>query len=308
MNEETKRFEAVREKTAQVVATAEALYGVKLNPLSISFNLRGRVAGWASCKACRTGSGKTFGLRFNRNLVLGDKHYQDILDETVPHEVAHLVCYANPGLGKNHDRGWKRVCVAIGGNGKTRHEYDTKIEGSGWDYMTDKGHLVTVTSKIHRRIQESGRVFRYKDGKGAISKLSPFCKEGGEMPDSPPIENIIPSKPALIDRTKRKAAALHTMKNFKEDDDSGESDALDWLRWAESVMSAEAVDNTDSQARITVRRSEGGTSKAATVRSMIRMAKENRLPVEDVIRQVVSELGMPRSQATNYVMQNWRKV
>jgi predicted SprT family Zn-dependent metalloprotease len=308
VNEETRRFDSIREKTAEVVAKAESLYGVKLNPLSTSFNLRGRVAGWASCKACRTGQGKTFGLRFNRNLILGDKHYQDILDETVPHEVAHLVCYADPSLGKNHDRGWKRVCIAIGGNGKTRHEYDTKIQGSGWDYMTDLGHRVTVNAKTHRRIQESGRVFRYRNGKGAISKLSPFCKEGGEMPESPPTGNIIPSKPLLVDRDTRKAEALKTMQNFKENDDSGESDTLDWLRWAESVMSAEVVDDGSKNDHPIVRRSDGSMSKAALVRSMIRTAKENGLPVEDVIRQAISELGMSRGQATNYVMQNWRKV
>jgi predicted SprT family Zn-dependent metalloprotease len=37
--------------------------------------------------------------------------------ETVAHELAHCVCFRNPMLGSNHDRGWKAVCRDMGGDG-----------------------------------------------------------------------------------------------------------------------------------------------------------------------------------------------
>jgi predicted SprT family Zn-dependent metalloprotease len=36
---------------------------------------------------------------------------------TVGHELAHCVCFRDPMLGSNHDRGWKSVCRDMGGDG-----------------------------------------------------------------------------------------------------------------------------------------------------------------------------------------------
>lgn len=36
---------------------------------------------------------------------------------TVQHEMAHAVCFRT-GAGDNHDRGWKRVCAEMGGDGE----------------------------------------------------------------------------------------------------------------------------------------------------------------------------------------------
>jgi predicted SprT family Zn-dependent metalloprotease len=41
-----------------------------------------------------------------------------MLEDTVPHEIAHFVCQVK-GLGKNHDEGWRKVCRELGGNGIT---------------------------------------------------------------------------------------------------------------------------------------------------------------------------------------------
>ena len=95
------RFAEITEKTKQVLAKAKELYGVDITP-SISYNLRGRVAGWAGCKYCM--GQRVYTLRFNRELI-SRKHFENIRDETVPHEVGHLVCYARLELGREHVMG-----------------------------------------------------------------------------------------------------------------------------------------------------------------------------------------------------------
>jgi predicted SprT family Zn-dependent metalloprotease len=184
MQTDLSRFDAIRNKTSEVLALATKLYGVDLKPV-IQFNLRGRVAGWAKCKICA--GQKTYTLRFNRELIQG-KHFQDIRDETVAHEVAHLVCYARPELGRKHDMGWKRVCLALGGNGQTRHDYDVTPVGGGIVYVTDRGHEVVVSKIIHGKIQQ-GRSYRYRSGKGSINRSCTWYVQG----QNPPAET---NKPA----------------------------------------------------------------------------------------------------------------
>ena len=113
------RREAILTRCYEIFRRAEAQYGVNLGRVEILFNLRGRVAGMACCRRNRfSGAPATdLKLRFNVDMIAGDG-YDHILNDCVPHEIAHLVCYANPQLGANHDRGWKRVCVALGGNGE----------------------------------------------------------------------------------------------------------------------------------------------------------------------------------------------
>ena len=170
------RFAEITQKTKQMLELAKKLYGVEINP-SISYNLRGRVAGSAGCKFCA--GQRVYTLRYNRELI-GGKHFEDIRDETVPHEVAHLVCYARPELGRKHDMGWQRVCVALGGNGKTRHDYDVVVKGR-WDYITNLGHKVSVTARHHNHVQMGG-VLTFKRGKGTIDRYCRFAPSGQEMP------------------------------------------------------------------------------------------------------------------------------
>ena len=268
MKLETARFEAVRERTQQVLAKAEQLYGVKINPI-ISFNLKGRVAGWAGCKFCMlTRQATQFTLRFNCELING-KHFEDIMNETVPHEVAHLVCYARPDLGRKHDAGWKRVCMALGGNGKTRHDYDVVIKGR-WDYITDRGHKVSV-SKRHHAVVQSGLTLTFKKGLGAINKSSPCAPSGQlkivEKPDNIiVVSNMPPSNPNIKVKTP-------------------------------PALPAE-------KPKIP---SKGETSWASQVRGLIADAKAEGRDQVSVISAAVA-LGMLKTSAVNCVKANWNKV
>jgi predicted SprT family Zn-dependent metalloprotease len=181
------RFALITARTQEVLNKAEALYGVKINP-SIAFNLRGRVAGWAGCKFCfLTRKATQFSLRFNRELITGN-HFDDMMNNTVPHEVAHLVCYARPELGRKHDGGWKRVCMALGGNGDRCHNYDVVVKGR-WDYLTDLGNKVSVTKKHHAYVQQGGTL-RFKRGLGMITKSS-MCAPSGQLQVTPKSDGTV---------------------------------------------------------------------------------------------------------------------
>lgn len=262
------KIAAVRTKTAEVIAKAKSLYGVDLSSALISFDLRGRVAGWALWKHCGIGGTKQYQLKFNQDMILGN-HLQDMLNDIVPHEVAHLVCYANPILGRKHDTGWKRICIALGGNGRRCHNNEVQYVNGGYDYMTDTGRKVTVSTILHRKIQE-GRTYRFRDGKGHVTQDSAYCTQGGVMPASKPVQVTVPaySPPSVR------------------------------YPWQIQVTVVKPV--IPAQA--------GGMSKAAQVRDWIRDAKNHGETQESVIAQTMYCLSMPRGQAIRYVTENWVRV
>jgi predicted SprT family Zn-dependent metalloprotease len=189
------RFEAVRARTQEVLAKAELLYGVKIDP-KILFNLKGRVAGWAGCKFCRiTRKAQDFTLRFNSELIQG-KHFEDMMNLTIPHEVAHLTCYARPDLGAKHNPGWKRVCVSLGGSGDRTHSYNTApARGDGFTYRATCGTEITVSAVIHRKIQMGqGRVLRKT--KGRIHKDCAWVPYGQPV-DTAPVAPTSTAQPVM---------------------------------------------------------------------------------------------------------------
>jgi predicted SprT family Zn-dependent metalloprotease len=187
---DTARYQAIRNKTTELLELAQRLYGVDIKP-TISFNLRGRVAGWAGCKHCRIKQQRVYTLRFNSDLIQG-KHFEDIRDETVAHEIAHLVCFARPELGRKHDGGWQRVCIALGGNGNTRHDYEVTYAGGGWDYIATCGTKITVSNVIHQRIQAGQSRMLRRTG-GRVNRSCQFARQGSTMPVATQVREVQPA-------------------------------------------------------------------------------------------------------------------
>ena len=113
------RIQQVQDKVNQLMARAEQLYGVRMPAVRIRFDLTGRAAGIAGCMINRwTREASDFYLRFNTSHMRSDTDWPHLINDVVPHEIAHTVCQAFPRLGKHHDAGWQRVCLALGGNGR----------------------------------------------------------------------------------------------------------------------------------------------------------------------------------------------
>lgn len=276
----TTRNDEIRSKVKDVLAKAELLYGVKLNP-QVLFNLKGRVAGWAGCKICRMTLSRNYFLRFNQDLING-KHFEDMRDETVPHEVAHLVCFARPELGRNHNDGWRRVCLALGGNGKTRHDYEVQHAGGTIVYISDRGHEIRISKNRHTKVQR-GTSYRFKHGKGTIDRYCAWAPEG----QTPVVRVKRPEPmqiaPGDINQLGRVLAGIMGVNPL--------------------VKPAPAVKPTVTQNVV-----PAGASKADVVRQYIRDAKRAGGNMGTAVDRAIATLGMPRAQAIRYVRENWDRA
>ena len=122
---------------------------IAVSDVNIDFKVRGRVAGYAKWRRQRN-STVEYSLSFNREAI--EKYREDMTNDTIPHEVAHLVCFIRPELGKNHDRGWKRVCRILGGDDSRTHNY-TLSPGKKVNRYTYKvgDHTFDVSAQMHRK-------------------------------------------------------------------------------------------------------------------------------------------------------------
>ena len=182
-------------KCKEVFATATAMYGVDLSKCDVRFDLKGRAGGMA----CRRG-GQVF-MRFNHDMML--RETDEMVNVVVPHEIAHIVCFLKPSLGRNHDYGWARVCKALGGSGDRTHEMDVVYgKGTTYEYMSSTGHAIRVNDRRHQHIQ-SGRTLTYSKGLGMVSKTCAYSIVGarGQTLAQPIVKQGAPTKevaPATI--------------------------------------------------------------------------------------------------------------
>ena len=139
------KVEELRVKTLE-------LFGMEIDP-DISFDLRGMAAGQANCRENR--------IRLNRELL--EKYTTDFIEQTVPHEFAHLVAYRKfGGRIKPHGKEWRSVMIALGSEPRRTHNYRVsparrcrrflyQCNCAGKDYQ--------LTSIRHNRIKKGIRYF-----------------------------------------------------------------------------------------------------------------------------------------------------
>ena len=158
-----------------VFAKAKELYPhLNFDAVGIRFDLVGRCAGMAHRR------GGHYFMRFNRDM-LNREAFDHILNDTVPHEIAHIVCFMDPRLGRNHDYGWANVCRRLGGTGgRTHNEEVVYGKGLTYEYTTTTGHKVRISQQLHSRMHQRGATYTYRGGKGAINKNCAHCVVGAQ--------------------------------------------------------------------------------------------------------------------------------
>ena len=160
------QMEQVMQRCREIMQRAQDLYDVDLSRTVIRFDLRGRAAGMAGLRF-----GQTY-MRFNRDMLTREA-FDHVLNNTVPHEIAHLVCFLKPALGRNHDTGWARVCRMLGGTGETRHQEEVVMgKGYTYEYVSSHGHKIRIGQRHHDYLQAGNRLVLRKN-KGTISRESP---------------------------------------------------------------------------------------------------------------------------------------
>jgi len=161
------RTQQVRSKVAELITRANQIYRITLPTIDIRFDLRGRAAGIAGRDF------RGYYMRFNTDMMQNSS-WDHLINDTVPHELAHIVCFFNPQLGRNHNPGWSRVCRQLGGSGQRCHkEQVTYANGNTYYYTTSTGHTVALSVVRHRKVQKGGS-YRFRDGKGTVDRTSPY--------------------------------------------------------------------------------------------------------------------------------------
>lgn len=129
---------AVNDKLAE----AETKFGVDMSDVMIELNIRGyRMAG----QACgpkfnrKTGKRMPYRVRFHPEYIM--THLKEMIEVTVPHEVAHIVCMKDPSRGRGHDAGWRRTDLLLGGTGDATHS------------MMDGFHAAKAKAPVRQRTQ-----------------------------------------------------------------------------------------------------------------------------------------------------------
>lgn len=157
----------IRNRVQECITLAEQKFCIIMPEVDVRFDLRGKAAGVAGRR------GYEYYLRFNnKHMALGGKTWDHLLNDVVAHEVAHTVCQSNPQLGKNHNNGWRTVCLALGGNGEARYSTEDAPEAVAaaepYVYITTKGFEVRFSKRLHNKIQK-GAAYLIRGGKGEVN-------------------------------------------------------------------------------------------------------------------------------------------
>lgn len=286
----------VLDKCNEVKALALKHYGVDLSDVPVHIDVKGRVAGWACRKFGQ------YKVRLNADMITrGDPEVlKDMLEDTIPHEFGHIVCFKRPELGKNHDQGWRRVCLTLGGTGKRTHDNEVVYgKGATYEYTTDRGNKVRMGEKHHQRVQ-MGFPLRYKRGLGTVTKGCAYSIVGlqGRTLQQPIVRNS-EHKPAV-------QPAIRMTINGVNSPDALQAWAREQLARAHALqkkpVDPPVIDNTSNS----VKDLYGGyhATKADAARAVMRAEYAKGSDYETILFAVMKVTGHARQLAKSYVKNN----
>lgn len=151
-------------KTKEVMQKANEMYNLNID-LEVKVDIRGsRIAG----QACRKWGNYIVRL----NPLFCQQHPADMMEDTIPHEVAHIVCFALKccdGHGKN----WKRIAKSLGCSGERCHSLKVEDPNKTYYYVVfENGEKIDIGVKRYNRIMTNNARFSCKHGQ--INRESTF--------------------------------------------------------------------------------------------------------------------------------------
>lgn len=157
------------DRVDEVLQDAAQRYGLPAWDVSVHFYSKHRAAGYA--KFHRFGQME---IRLNLEAYYLDP--QDMLKDTIPHEVAHLVCMMFPQHGKGHDRGWQYICRTLGGSGRRCHDLQLTPARKTrmFKYTLPSGATVVLKSVRHLKIQRGLMTYRTRRTGEKLDKTCPY--------------------------------------------------------------------------------------------------------------------------------------
>jgi SprT protein len=164
MNSSPRKAEAlVLDRIAKLRVKARKLYDLNIEP-AVTYDLKGLAAGQANHRANK--------IRFNRKLL--EKYTSEFVDQTVPHEFAHLAAYRKFGSRiKPHGPEWKTVMVALGAKPSRTHSFDVSSTRQLKRFLyrcNCPNSSYELTSVRHNKIQR-GQIYLCKKCAGPLRLL-----------------------------------------------------------------------------------------------------------------------------------------
>jgi len=145
------------------IASAFKEFDVQHDPrdVTISMNIRGRVGGRAYMNR------DELFLDFNRVAIL--EHWEFMVDNTITHEIAHLIAFVSPHLrAKGHNRNWKYIDIQLGGTGNRTHPMPlAKVRKTTWYLYNVAGKDIQMSAIRHKRLI-AGKRYSIKSPRGNI--------------------------------------------------------------------------------------------------------------------------------------------
>lgn len=147
----------------EVMQKANEMYNININ-LKVDVNIRGvRIAGQAERKL------GTYRVRLNP--LFCQQHPEDMMEDTIPHEVAHIVCFALKccdGHGKN----WKRIAKSLGCSGERTHSLRVIDPKKTYYYAVFPTGKVDIGVVRYNQVMMGKKTYSCKHGK--INKDTTF--------------------------------------------------------------------------------------------------------------------------------------
>jgi len=166
---------------------ADELFGTRLHgTVKVTFDGRGGICG----KATVNRRGLVPQLSFIVNPEALEQDWNDMVDDTIPHEIAHLVNFTLPRTGKNHDRGWKRTCQALGGTG-TRTAKQGNYNLTPARVSTNHRYMLASGTEHHLGPRRHAKLQKGTDKYSVSSTREPILASQYIGPVTPPKLNTI---------------------------------------------------------------------------------------------------------------------
>jgi SprT protein len=127
---------------------------------TVEYDLQGHTAGIANSK------------RIRLNIEVLYDHREDMLTQTIPHEVAHVVQRQLYPKSKSHGLEWRSLMHILGIPANRTHSYETtpaRVRKREYTYICDcQVHMVTKT--LHNRMQ-NGQTYTCRHCKGQLREM-----------------------------------------------------------------------------------------------------------------------------------------
>jgi len=136
--------------------------------LPIVFVWSGRVAGMAKRRK------NVYNLEFNIEAIHRDR--AEMVDNTIPHEMAHIVDMYLHGGKSSHGPRWQSIIQALGGSPERTHDIPlTKARRSRkYLYQASCGTEIEIGPRHHKAVQTGGKLMLKKTG----GKITSSCFTG----------------------------------------------------------------------------------------------------------------------------------